>query len=96
MEDGTKKRVDLTALCDQAVVNPRGDSVGKVDQVMVNVSDGRIDYVILELNGRALPDAPRRIAIPWSQFRISTRCNVLQLDISRRVLDAVARTHPVR
>lgn len=94
--ENSKQRVDLTTLCQQGVVSSGGDKLGTVDQVVVNIPDGRIDYVIVELNGQTAAGGPRRVAIPWSQFKLSAGGETLELDISMKILRAVARNHAVR
>lgn len=92
----SKQRVDLTMLCQQGVVSSGGEKLGNVDQVVVTVPEGRIDYVIVELNGPTAAGGPRRVAIPWSQFKLSDGGDALELDISMKILRAVARNHAVR
>ncbi|MEJ8566069.1 PRC-barrel domain-containing protein [Elongatibacter sediminis] len=93
-EKPDSRRADLKQLADQEVINREGAELGAVDQIMVDVADGRIEYVILtvtdEQNG-----SDRRVAIPWSQFRLSADRHCLELDISLRILNAVARNRNV-
>lgn len=86
-------RVDLAAIAQRRVLDRRGEPLGRIKELFLDMDEGRVEYATLRLhNGES--DGPRQLVIPWSQFRVSSDGEHLALDISRRVLKTVASRHP--
>jgi len=83
-------RVDLVALSGRRVLNRRGEPLGRICELFLDMEQGRVEYATLQLQMNA-PHATHRLIIPWSQFMISSDREHLELGISKTVLEAVAR-----
>jgi sporulation protein YlmC with PRC-barrel domain len=86
-------RVDLAALSQRKVLDRRGESLGRIMELFLDMDDGRVEYATLKLQSDN-PNGCRHLVIPWSQFGISSDGEHLELDISRTVLESVATRHP--
>ena len=83
------KRVRLFNLMQKQVIDTRGNTLGRISELVVNMSDGHIERATLRLiarqNGTGLT-----IEVPWSQFELAEDRQHLELDISLAVLRSVA------
>lgn len=88
----TNNRVDLAAISRKEVLDSRGEPLGRIRELYVDMDEGRVEYATLRL--RTDPSAARsQLVIPWSQFGISADGEHLELDISREVLETYASRH---
>lgn len=64
------------------VVNPTGDKLGDIKEIMLDVPRGRIAYAVLARGG-LLGVGGKLFAIPWSALVLDTdrKCFVLDIDI---------------
>lgn len=86
-------RVDLAAIAQRNVLDRRGKPLGRIMELFLDMGEGRVEYATLKLQSDN-PNGRRHLAIPWSQFGISSDGEHLELGISRTVLEAVASRHP--
>ncbi|MDT8322180.1 MAG: PRC-barrel domain-containing protein [Xanthomonadales bacterium] len=82
-------QIELKRLAGKPVETVDGKVLGEIDELVADARDGRIEYVTLRLRA-GKSNAGGRVAIPWSQFRLASGGNHLELDISPSVLQAVA------
>jgi hypothetical protein len=68
-----------------AITNLQGDAVGKVENLVVDLSSGRIVAVIVSAGGFAGIGGDYS-AVPPSAFRFNENTNALQLDVSKDML----------
>jgi len=66
------------------VVNTKGESLGKIEDIMLDVSSGRIAYAVLSFGG-ILGIGNKLFAIPWHALTLDAdrECFVLDVDESR-------------
>ena len=66
------------------VVNRQGETVGEVEEVMLDVRSGRIAYAVLAVGG-FLGIGERYFAIPWRALTLDTdrKCFILDVDKER-------------
>jgi len=92
--DATKLTVDrrrrrvLTAstLTGDRVRNGAGEDLGKVEQIMIEISSGRVAYVVLSFGG-FLGIGDKLFAVPWSALRLDEGEHEFILDVDRQTLD---------
>lgn len=67
-----------------AVVNPRGELLGKIRDLMVDVPRGRIAYAVMS-SGGVMGFGDRLYAVPWSALMLDVdqRCFILDVDRER-------------
>jgi sporulation protein YlmC with PRC-barrel domain len=68
------------------VVNRAGNDVGKIDELMIDLQDGRVAYVVVSRSG-LLGMGSKLIAVPWQAFQIKTHEHKFLLDVPKNILD---------
>jgi len=68
------------------VVNSRGEELGKLEELMIDLDNGCIGYAVLSFGG-VLGVGDKLFAIPWDAMRLDTDRKVLILDIDRERLE---------
>jgi len=68
------------------VVNKAGEDIGKIEKLMIDLSDGRIAYAVLSFGG-ILDKGDKLFAIPWQPLTPEMHEHTFVLDISRKVLE---------
>ncbi|MCB1676153.1 MAG: PRC-barrel domain-containing protein [Halioglobus sp.] len=85
--------LELSELLSSPVKTRDGEMVGRIQDIILNVRDGRIEYVKLAVEGSER--APQRcVAVPWSQFKLVNVAADVELNISRKVLKMCAASTP--
>lgn len=69
----------------QEVENPRGDSLGRVEDLAVDLEAGQIAYALLVYGPGDQPD--KRFVVPWSALSFHPDRGRFLLDVDREVLD---------
>ncbi len=67
-----------------AVVNPRGEHLGDIQDIMIDVTSGRIAYAVLAFGG-VMGIGDKLFAIPWHALTLDAdrECFVLDIDQAR-------------
>jgi hypothetical protein len=70
------------------VINGVGESLGQIDEILLDVAGGRVAYAVLELSG-LLGASEKLFAVPWLALTLDAdnRCFILSID-KRRLQDA--------
>jgi sporulation protein YlmC with PRC-barrel domain len=63
------------------VVNPQGEKLGKIEDIMLDVGSARIAYAVLSFGG-ILGIGEKLFAIPWSALTLDTVQQCFVLDIA--------------
>jgi sporulation protein YlmC with PRC-barrel domain len=79
------ERLTATSIIGDKVENPEGEDLGRIDNIMINVHSGRIEYVVLEY-GSFLGLGGKLFAIPFIELRLDTSKRVFVLDRSEEYL----------
>ena len=69
----------------ETVVNPQGETIGEIEEIMLDVRGGRIAYVVLAVGG-FLGIAEKYFAIPWHAFTMDTDNHRFILDVDKERL----------
>src|SRR5688572_19201232 len=72
------ERLTATSIIGDKVENTDGEDLGRIDNLMVNIHTGRIEYVVLEY-GSFLGLGGKLFAIPFSEFRLAPGRHVFVL-----------------
>ena len=51
------------------LTNPNGDDLGEIEDVLIDVNEGRVAYAIVDVGG-FLGIAEKQVAVPWEAFQI--------------------------
>ncbi len=69
-------------LVGKAVKNPEGESLGDINDIVIDPQDGRIAYAVLSFGG-VLGVGDKLFAVPWKSFRVDTDNDVLVLNVDK-------------
>lgn len=80
----TRQTLSASTLAGDKVINSKGEKLGKVEDIMIDVDTGRVAYVVLSFGG-FMGIGDKLFAIPWQAMRVDERqhCFVLDMDKSR-------------
>ncbi|HEY0846141.1 MAG TPA: PRC-barrel domain-containing protein [Noviherbaspirillum sp.] len=67
------------------VVNPQGEDLGEIRDIMIDVPSGKVAYVVLSFGG-VMGFGDKLFAIPWSALTLDAGRRCFILDISRERL----------
>src|SRR5687768_898378 len=79
------ERLTATSIIGDKVENTKGEDLGTIDNLMINIHSGRIEYVVLEF-GSVLGIGGKLFAIPFDQFRIAHGKHAFILDRDKEYL----------
>ena len=87
-EHGKHRRTVLSAstLEGDDVRNSQGDDLGKIEEIMLDVSSGRVAYAVLSFGG-FLGMGDKLFAIPWEAMRLDQENKCFVLDVDRETLE---------
>ena len=68
------------------VVNTAGEDLGKIEELMIDVDDGRIAYAALSFGG-FLGMGNKLFAIPWQALKLRLHEHTFLLDIPKETLE---------
>ncbi len=78
--------LSATSLNGTDVVNPQGENLGHVEDMMIDLSTGRVLYTVLSFGG-ILGIGNKLFAVPFQTFRIDQKNENLILDIDKERLE---------
>lgn len=84
-DDGPGPQVlAASSLEDEDVVNPQGEDLGEIKEIMIDIQSGRVAYAVLAFGG-ILGMGEKLFAIPWSALKLDAdnKCFILDIDNER-------------
>lgn len=75
------------ALIGNHVKNAEGENLGRIEQLMIDVAEGRISYAVMSFGG-FLGLRDRLLAIPWSALTLNPDGKTFRLNIDRKLLES--------
>lgn len=69
------------------VVNSSGENLGEIKELMIDLEHGIVAYAVLDFGGGILGLNNKLFALPWKDFAISTKREVIVLDVPREKLE---------
>jgi sporulation protein YlmC with PRC-barrel domain len=82
----TKVLLSATSIIGDDVKNSAGEDLGRLEDVMLDVNDGRISYGVLTFGG-FLGMGNKLFAIPWSALVLNTEEKCFYLNIDKEQLE---------
>lgn len=83
---GTRRVFSAKTLTGNRVVNRQGEDLGKIEDLMVDLDQGRIAYAVLSFGG-FLGLGDKLFAIPWQALALDPAENRFILGIDKSLLD---------
>lgn len=73
------KFLSATSIIGDKVVNPKGEEMGEIEDFMVNLNTGNIEYFVVEMGG-FLGIGEKYFAFPFALLKLSPKNKVFILD----------------
>jgi len=73
-------------ICGDAVVNSSGEKLGKIEELMIDLENGRVAYAVLSFGG-FLGIGDKLFAIPFEALELDPDNHRFMLDVSREKLE---------
>lgn len=85
----SKRKLSLSAstIIGDVVENTSGERLGKIEELMIDVEQGRIAYAVLSFGG-FMGVGDKLFAIPWSALRVNTQEHKFVLEADKNTLEA--------
>src|SRR5215467_3538173 len=81
-----RRVLSASTLAGDTVRNAAGDSLGKVDEIMIDIPSGQVAYAVLSFGG-LLRMGNKLFAVPWSALRVDEDEKCFILDVDKRKLE---------
>jgi sporulation protein YlmC with PRC-barrel domain len=78
--------LSCSTLIGDKVINERGEDLGKIDEIMIDMENGRIAYAVLSFGG-FLGMGDKLFAIPWDVMKLDTDRKAFVLDVPQDRLE---------
>ncbi|MGH8495587.1 MAG: PRC-barrel domain-containing protein [Gammaproteobacteria bacterium] len=72
------------------VRNGRGEHLGRIEDLVLDLEDGRIEYALLTLDEHEMAGVRRVVTVPWSSLHRQDDGRAFLLEVSKRTLLAVS------
>ena len=82
------QRLTATSIISDKVENPQGEYLGKIDNLMIRLEDGRVEYAVVEM-GSFLGIGGKLFAIPFSELRVDPVKEVFILNRTKEYLSKI-------
>jgi sporulation protein YlmC with PRC-barrel domain len=82
------RRLTASSIIGDKVENPQGQNLGKIDNLMVNLHDGRVEYAVVEM-GSFLGLGGKLFAIPFTELQVDPVKEVFILNRSKEYLEKI-------
>ncbi len=79
--------VKASSIIGTDVVNPNGDNLGDIKEVVIDPNTGKVAYAVVAFGG-FLTMGEKLFAIPFSSFKYDPTENEYMLDVSKERLEA--------
>jgi sporulation protein YlmC with PRC-barrel domain len=78
---------DIHLLTGDRVTGPRGETLGKIERLMIDLDEGRVAYAVLSLGGIAGME-DKLFAVPWEALALDSTRQAFVLDIDLKQLES--------
>jgi sporulation protein YlmC with PRC-barrel domain len=73
------QRLTATSIIGDSVENPQGEQLGKIDNLMINLGTGQVEYAVIE-HGGLLGVGSKLFAIPFSELQVDETKEIFVLN----------------
>ncbi|TPW15771.1 MAG: hypothetical protein FD129_842 [bacterium] len=78
--------ISTSKLIGEVVVDPRGEDLGQIQELVIDARDGRLAYAIVSFAG-FLARGNKLFVLPWGAFFFSRKENRLVLNVDKQRLE---------
>jgi sporulation protein YlmC with PRC-barrel domain len=76
-----------TSIIGDKVINRAGEDIGEISDIMINILDGNIEYLIIEFGG-FLGIGEKLFAVPFSAVKLNAKDQNFTLDVEKSFLES--------
>ena len=80
------KVVSATSVTGDAVTNLNGERLGRIEDIVLDLSSGRVAYAVLSFGG-FLGIGDKLFAVPWGAMHLDSDQKEFVLDVSKETLE---------
>jgi sporulation protein YlmC with PRC-barrel domain len=84
--NGDPKVLSASTICSDAVVNAAGESLGEIEELMIDLDNGRVAYAVLSFGG-FLGVGNKLFAVPFEALELDAENHCFILDVPREKLE---------
>jgi len=78
--------LSATTLAGDKVTNAKGEDLGKVEELMIDLESGRVAYAVLSF-GAGFLKSGKLFAVPWGSLSVDQKNKQLILNVTREMLE---------
>lgn len=86
MQTATNQILSSGTMTGQNIVNTAGETLGKIEDVMLDIDNGRIAYVVLSFGG-FMGIGDKLFAVPMSALTPNAKKEHFEMDVTKERLD---------
>ncbi len=75
-----------SSLNDTPIKNNQGENLGKIEELMIDLEEGRVSYAVVSFGG-FLGINSKFFAIPWGLLKVDTDDECIRLNIDKEILE---------
>ncbi len=79
--------ISASSIIGDKVTNAQGENLGKVEELMIDTTDGEVNYAVISFGG-FLGMGEKLFAVPLERMTINTKDKCLILDVPKAKLEA--------
>jgi sporulation protein YlmC with PRC-barrel domain len=83
---GHPEVLSATTLIGDEVRNNNGETLGKLEEIMIDLDEGRVAYAVLSFGG-FLGVGDKLFAIPWEALMVDTQNKEIVFDVEKETLE---------
>lgn len=87
MQAFSSSPVKATSMIGTSVINPKGESLGDIKEVVIDPRSGKVAYAVVSFGG-VFKLGEKLFAIPYSAFDYEVKKNKYVLDVSKESMEA--------
>lgn len=84
--DDNPRVLSASTICGDGVVNPDGEKLGTIEELMIDLENGRVAYAVLSFGG-FLGIGDKLFAVPFEALELDPENRRFVLDVSREKLE---------
>jgi len=78
--------LSATTMIGDKVVNPNGEELGTLKELMIDLDEGRVNYAVLSFGG-FLGMGDKLFAIPWEALSLNAEDHSFTLNVDKELLE---------
>jgi sporulation protein YlmC with PRC-barrel domain len=86
MKAASHQVLSATTIVGDPVENAQGESLGKIEELMIDLDRGSIAYAVLSFGG-VLGIGDKLFAVPWEALSVDTTDKKVRLDVNKERLE---------